>query len=245
MNALGGTPFSRAHQAWGQRWPKHRGLLVVSAHWETAGLALTATAAPETIHDFYGFPEPLYAIRYPAPGAPELAQEVAGALAAGGFQAGLDERRGIDHGAWSPLLFLRPAADVPVVQLSLDRRRSLRELVDVGRALRPLREEGVRILGSGNLVHNLRAADFGDREAPVEAWARGFDAWVSQRLSAWDVDALAAPEAGPSGRLAHPTREHYAPLLVVAGAADPKPAVRFPFEGFEHATISMRCVELD
>ncbi len=245
MNALGVTPFSRGLEAWGRRLPAPRAFLVVSAHWETRGLAVTASAEPETIYDFGGFPEALYSIRYPAPGAPELAREVVDLLAAAGMECAADERRGIDHGAWSPLLFLRGAADIPVVQFSLDRERSLPELLEVGRALRPLRDRGVLILGSGNLVHNLRTVDFEDRDAPVESWARQFDEWIRDRLLAWDLDACVAPESGPNGRHAHPTREHYAPIVVVAGAADPAPRVSFPWEGYEHATISMRCVQFD
>lgn len=245
MNALGGTPFSQGLLEWGAELPTPRALLVVSAHWESRGVAVTAAAQPETIHDFGGFPAELYTLQYPVPGAPDVAREVAEVLAARGIPARLDERRGLDHGAWSPLLFLRPKADVPVVQLSLDRERSLAELVDVGRALRPLRDRGLLILGSGNVVHNLGTADFENRDAPAEAWSREFDAWVRDRLLAWDLEALAAPETGPHGRIAHPTREHYAPIAVVAGAADPRPEVAFPWEGFEHATLSMRCVQLD
>ena len=244
MNALGGTPFADALERWAPALlAGARALLVVSAHWETRGVALTGAAAPDTIHDFGGFPEPLYRLRYPAPGHPGLAVEAVELLAGAGVEARVDPERGIDHGAWSPLRFLRPSADRPVVQLSLDRTRSLAELIDVGRALHPLRERGVLVLGSGNVVHNLRTADFADRDAPVEGWARDFDAWVKARLLDWDLPMLAAPEDGPSGRVAHPTREHYTPLLVAAGAAGPGSRVSFPWEGFEHGTISMRCVQ--
>ena len=245
MNALGGTPFADALERWAPALlAGARALLVASAHWETRGVALTGAAAPDTIHDFGGFPEPLYRLRYPAPGDPGLAVEAAELLAGAGVEARVDPERGIDHGAWSPLRFLRPGADLPVVQLSLDRTRSLAELVEVGRALHPLRERGVLVLGSGNVVHNLRTADFADRDAPVEGWAHDFDAWVKARLLDWDLTMLAA-EDGPSGRIAHPTREHYAPLLVAAGAAGPGSHVSFPWEGFEHGTISMRCVQFD
>ena len=246
MNALGDTPFAAALERWAPALlVGARALLVVSAHWETHGVALTGAAAPETIHDFGGFPEPLYRLRYPSPGDPGLALQARELLATAGIEAHLDPDRGIDHGAWSPLLFLRPGADLPVVQLSLDRTRSLAELVEVGRALQPLRERGVLVLGSGNVVHNLRTVDFSDRDAPVEGWARDFDSWVKARLLDWDFPKLAVPEEGPSGRNAHPTREHYAPLLVAAGAAGPAPRVSFPWEGFEHGTISMRCVQFD
>jgi 4,5-DOPA dioxygenase extradiol len=244
MNARGGTAWSRAVIDWGARLAAPRAFLVVSAHWETRGVAVSGTASPELIYDFGGFPDDLYRLEYPAPGSPEVAREIVSSLAASGIETRIDETRGLDHGAWSPLLFLRPAADVPVLQLSLDRERSLPQLADVGRALRPLRDAGVLVLGSGNIVHNLRTMDFANHDAPVADWAAGFDSWTRDRLAASDVDALCRPETAPNGRLAHPTREHYAPLVIVAGAARDGASVAFPFEGFEHATISMRCVEL-
>jgi 4,5-DOPA dioxygenase extradiol len=238
MNALGGSPYADALHAWGTRLAKPKAVLALSAHFESPRLAVTATAHPETIHDFGGFPSALYDIEYPAPGDPALARRIAELTG-----AALDERRGLDHGVWSPLRFLFPDAGVTVVQLSLPRDASA--LVDTGRALAPLRAEGVLVLASGNVTHNLRTADMGDRDAAPEAWAVEFDAWVKERLLAWDLESLADFRTrAPHGRLAHPTPEHFAPLLVACGAADPRPDVCFPYEGFEHATLSLRCVEM-
>lgn len=245
MNALGGTLFARFLGTWGPSLPRPKAILGVSAHWERARLAVTAGERPGTIHDFYGFPEDLYRLDYPAAGSPALAARVRELLLQAGLGCDLELARGLDHGLWSPLLHLFPGVDVPVVQLSLPLGTSLASHLDVGRALAPLRMEGVLVLGSGNLVHNLRTADLRHRDRDVAAWARGFDDWVAARLVAWDLDALASPWfAGPEGRLAHPTLEHYAPLLVVCGAAREPAAVSFPFEGFEHGTLSMRCVQI-
>lgn len=246
MNALRDNAFTRFVSGLAGGLPAPRAILAVSAHWERSPLAVTAAPHPETVHDFWGFPEELYRLRYPAPGSPALAALVLELLGAAGFDTDVDGERGLDHGAWAPLLRLYPKADVPVVQLSLPTDLPLPRLLDVGRALAPLREEGVLILGSGNLVHNLRTVAFEDEQAPTAPWARDFDLWVADRLRSGDLDALAAPrERGPQGRLAHPTLEHYAPLLVTLGAAGAGAAVSFPFEGFEHGTISMRCVRLD
>ncbi|MCG3192155.1 MAG: 4,5-DOPA dioxygenase extradiol [Thermoanaerobaculia bacterium] len=244
MNALGKTPFSEFLSRWGRSVAQPRAILAVSAHWESLGTKVTSSARPETIHDFYGFPRELFTLRYPAPGSQVLATRVVELLAGAGIPASEDARRGLDHGAWAPLLFLFPDAEIPVVQVSLTRPSNLMEHVAVGRALSPLREEGVLIVGSGNLVHNLGEADLRDRDLPVDRWAEEFDEWVANRLGAWDVEALCRPWDGPHGRRAHPTLEHYAPLLVVAGAAgSEKPEISFPFATFEHANLSMRCVE--
>lgn len=244
LNALPGTPFAGFLAGWGQRLPRPKAILCVSAHWEAPGLFVTASERPRTIHDFWGFPEELYRLRYPAPGAPALAARAAGLLGAASLPCGLDPGRGLDHGAWAPLRHLFPGADVPVIEVSLP-DLPLPRLADVGRALAPLRGEGVLLLGSGNLVHNLGLADFPHREAPVPGWASAFDVWVRDRLEAWDLEALARPwESGPQGRLAHPSLEHYAPLLVVCGAAGERPSVRFRCEAVEHGTVGMRCLEL-
>ena len=245
MNALGGNPFARFLARWGESLPRPQAVLCVSAHWERSPLAVTASERPETVHDFYGFPPELYRLRYPAPGSPALAARTRQLLVAAGFLCQEEQSRGLDHGVWSPLMHLLPGCDVPVVQLSLPRGVPMSAHVEIGRTLAPLRDEGVLILGSGNLVHNLIAADLRDREAPVAAWALRFDGWVKQCLQEWNLEALSTPwEAGPAGRDAHPTLEHYAPLLVVCGAADPERRVAFPFEGFEHGSLSMRCVQL-
>jgi 4,5-DOPA dioxygenase extradiol len=242
MNALRDNAFTHFLGALAPSLRSPRAILAVSAHWERAPIAVTASPHPVTIHDFWGFPEELHRLRYPAPGSPALAALAIELLAVAGFEPDVDPERGLDHGTWAPLLRLLPAADVPVVQLSLPADLPLSRLPEIGMALAPLRDEGVLVLGSGNLVHNLRSVDFHDERAPVAAWAREFDAWAAERLREGDRDALSSPwERQPHGRLAHPTLEHYAPLLVVLGAAGDG-AVSFPFEGFEHGTISLRCV---
>jgi 4,5-DOPA dioxygenase extradiol len=206
------------------------------------GLAVTTGRKLETVHDFYGFPQEMYDLRYDAAGVPEVADRVRALLEAADLPSDGDGKRGLDHGAWSPLRRIYPKADVPVVQLSLHGGESLKHHAEIGRALRPLRDEGVLILGSGNLVHNLGAVDFEHPDAPVAGWSAAFDKWVKEKIDAFDLDALASLDGAPDPRRAHPTLEHYVPLLVCAGAAGDKPRVAHPFEGFEHGTISMRCV---
>ncbi|MFN7989289.1 MAG: class III extradiol ring-cleavage dioxygenase [Thermoanaerobaculia bacterium] len=241
MNALGGTPFAAKLETWAAAWPRPAAILCVSAHREETPLSLTAAGKPATVHDFYGFPRTLYELRYPAHGSPAVAGRAAALLAASGLPARLDADAGLDHGTWAPLLLALPAADVPVVQLSLPARSRLDVCVAMGRALAPLRDEGVLLLGSGNLVHNLREADLSEVELPVVPWAAEFDGWVAERISAGDVDALASLAGAPNARRAHPTLEHYAPVVACAAAAGADSA-SFPVTGFEHASLSLRCV---
>ena len=211
-------------EAWARALPKPGAILVVSAHWENAPLAIgaTANAAPLT-YDFYGFPERYYGARYPSPGAPLLAGRVRSLLA--GIEPVADvPHRGLDHGAYVPLTVMYPAADIPVLQISmpsLDPERLLR----VGEALRPLRDEGVLIIGSGFLTHGLPfLRDFRFNAAPP-AWSAEFDQWAGTALDGGDVDALAGFRGAPAVQYAHPTTEHYAPLFVTLGAAEaPTPA---------------------
>ena len=212
MNAIEDNEF---HRAWGdvaQRLPRPRAILCVSAHWETRGVRVTSSAHPETIHDFYGFPQALFDVRYPAPGDPRLATRTATLLEAAG--AALDAERGLDHGTWSVLAAMYPQADVPVVQLSMDTREPGASHFALARALAPLRDEGVLVLGSGNIVHNLRAFRF-DEPRPYD-WASAFDSEVRRRVLAGAHAELIDYEAlGPNARLAIPTPEHYLPLLYV------------------------------
>lgn len=210
MNAIEPNALRRSWRALGEALPRPRAILCVSAHWETHGVFLTAAERPATIHDFYGFPKALYAIQYPAPGDPALAQRTAELLA--GHDARLDPARGLDHGAWSVLVAMYPAADIPVVQLSLDSRQPGAFHYGLAQKLAPLRDEGVLVLGSGNIVHNLGLLDFHDpRPTP---WAARFDAEVKARLAARDHEALLAYDTlGPDAGLAIPTPEHYLPLL--------------------------------
>lgn len=246
MNALGDTPFAARLESWGRSLPRPEAILMISAHWESARLTVGAASSPATLHDFFGFPQALSALRYPAPGQPDLASRVQARLRAAGFEADLDPERGLDHGVWSVLRFLFPTCAVPVVPLSLLRTHAFEQHLTVGRALAPLRDEGVLIVGSGNLVHNLRRADLGTRERPVEPWAAEFDAWVCARLADRQHDTLAGFLVdAPHGGQAHPTPEHYVPLLVACGAAGTEARVVQIHEGFEHASLSMRCVQFD
>ncbi len=242
MNALADNAYTRALGALGRRLGKPEAVLCVSAHWLTKGNWVTGMAKPRTIHDFGGFPEALYRERYPAPGSPALAAVVREAL---GRDCGVDDEEwGLDHGAWTVLKFLYPAADVPVVQLSVDYGASARRHLEAGAKLRALRDQGVLILGSGNIVHNLRRIDFSDDAEPFD-WAVEFDAWAKGRLEARDVDALAGDlHAAPSGALAVPTSDHYDPMLYVLGASDERDALRFEFEGIQNGSISMRAFSL-
>jgi 4,5-DOPA dioxygenase extradiol len=216
-----------------------KGVVVVSAHWETDEPAVGATAKPATIHDFYGFPDALYRMRYPAPGAPELAERTAALLAQNGIAHHVDPARGLDHGAWVPLMLMYPAADVPVVQLSVQPQRDPAHHLAVGRALAPLREEGVLILGSGGAVHNLRALAWNRHGAP-EAWAQGFDDWLAKKIDQGALDDLVAYRGRAPGAVqAHPRDEHFLPLFVALGAAGEEAAGKRIHSGFEHGSLSM------
>lgn len=237
MNAIADNAYTRTMAALGARLPRPDAILVISAHWQTRGAAATASDAPPTIHDFGGFPEALYRVSYPAPGSPALAARAAELVGAAPTL-----EWGLDHGAWSVLRHLYPDASIPVVQLGLEHGLTPREHLERGARLRPLRDEGVLILGSGNLVHNLRRIDFDDGAEPFD-WAVEFDAWTKEKLAARDFAALAGDlSAVPSGRLAVPTREHYDPVLYAAGASDADDAVRFEFDEIQNGSIAMRSV---
>jgi 4,5-DOPA dioxygenase extradiol len=224
---------------WRRELPEPSAILVVSAHWQDAPITLSATRPTELVYDFYGFPRALYQVRHDAPPAPELASKVEGLLLG---QETARSSRGLDHGAWVPLRHLDPEAQVPVLQLSMPATATPKELVDLGASLQPLRDEGVWILCSGNLVHNLRQISFDP--APAPSWAVEFDAWVEECLSRGDVDALCDHrQRGPGSRMAHPTDEHYRPLLVALGASGSDlRRVRYPIAGFEYGSISRRAV---
>lgn len=224
MHALeaGASATGRAWQALGARLPRPRAILIASAHWETERPALTGAAHPETMHDFRGFPQPLYDIRYPAPGAPDIARRAQQLLATAGFEAAVDPQRGLDHGAWTPLLYAYPQADVPVLQVSMQTALGPRHHLALGQALAPLAREGVLIVGSGHLTHNLRELrslrDTGVGRA--EPYVVEFQEWVRQRIEAHDYERLADyRRLSPAGVRAHPTEEHFLPLFVALGAA--------------------------
>ena len=210
MNAIERNDFSRRWNELGRDLPKPKAVLCISAHWETRGVYVTTTERPETIHDFYGFPKALFDVQYPAPGDPRLAQRVAGLIST--VKVRPDAGRGLDHGAWSVLVAMYPAADIPVVQLSLDTSHPGQFHYALARELAPLRDEGVLIFGSGNMVHNLGLFSFHDsRPLP---WASECDATLRQRILAREHPALMDYDTlGPDARLAVPTPEHYFPLL--------------------------------
>src|SRR5262245_22616052 len=220
MNAATRSASSDAWAALGAELPRPRAVLIASAHWETSVPMLTGSDKPETIHDFGGFPEELYRIRYGAPGSPQLAQESVALMKDAGITAGVNGCRGIDHGAWVPLRWMYPNADVPIVQLSLSPELGAAHHVELGRALAPLADDGVLIVGSGHATHNLRDWMTDPRRKEPLAYAEAFATWVAQRLAAHDTSALVDyREQAPEAARAHPSEEHYLPLLVAWGAA--------------------------
>ncbi|WP_455351220.1 dioxygenase family protein [Streptomyces sp. SYSU K217416] len=204
--------------AWSAALPRPRAVLMVSAHWEEAPLALGATGPAPLVYDFWGFPAHYYQVRYDAPGAPELAESVRKLLRRAGTPVQDVPDRGLDHGAYVPLVEMFPAADIPVLQVSMP-TLDPRKLLDIGRKLAPLRDEGVLIVGSGFFTHNLAALRHPGGGVP--GWSAEFDDWGRRALQAQDVDALLDFEhKSPAGRLAHPRTEHFAPLFVTLGAAE-------------------------
>lgn len=244
MNAIEDNVWSRAFRALTGLLPRPRAILSVSAHWFVPGTYLTGNERPETIHDFGGFPRELYEVRYPAPGGVSLARRVTGLL--GEARASIRADWGLDHGTWGVLRHLFPAADVPVVQLGIDDRMDPAGHLALGRALAPLRDEGVLVMGSGNITHNLRHAlacqARGDLSTPV--WAIAFDAEVARAVEQHDGERLVRVVESEAGRMSHPTLDHYLPLLYAVGAADARDAVRFPITGFALASLSMRAALL-
>lgn len=206
------------------RIDRPQSILVVSAHWEARPVALSSVVGAPLVYDFWGFPERYYRLTYPAPGSPDLAALVEGHLGAAGHSVARDEGRGLDHGAWVPLLAMYPEADIPVLQLSLP-SLDPEELYAVGQALAPLRDAGVLLIGSGFFTHNLRAlGQVGHPDGPPPAWSVEFDAWGAEALADGEIDALLDFEhRAPAARLAHPRTEHFAPLFVTLGAGEGTP----------------------
>ncbi len=218
MHALQPGPAGEAWAGLGRRIGKPRAIVIASAHWETDRPLLTGAARPQTIHDFYNFPEPLYRLRYPAPGAPEVAERAKALLSAGGFPAGIDAARGLDHGAWSPLLYMYPEADVPVAQLSIQPALGPKHHLEIGNALKSLASENVLVIGSGHLTHNLR--DWARGNGAPAPYAREFQQWVYERINDRKQEELVQYRSlSPHGVRAHPTDEHFLPLFVALGAA--------------------------
>lgn len=241
MNALADNDFTRTLSALGKKLPRPRAVLCVSAHWYGDGVSVSSASKPETIHDFYGFPEELFQVRYPAPGHPELARRAWELLSQSGAQ--LTEDWGLDHGAWSVLRHIFPLADVPVFQLSLDRWKEPDQHFKLAEQLKPLRSEGVLIVGSGNVVHNLGELNPRADAAPYP-WAERFDAALKHAVLNRDVQTLTEYMTSfEDAVLAAPTPDHYLPFLYALAASDAQDAITFPYEGFEHGSISLRAVQ--
>jgi len=241
MNTLELNDFTRAWRRLGKALPRPRALLVISAHWFIGATAATAMAKPRTIHDFYGFPEELFAFEYPAPGLPELAGEIAEVVKPHWVGADQDQW-GIDHGTWSVLAHLFPDADVPVVQLSINALKPLDYHVELGRRLAPLRERGIMILSSGNVVHNLRRIDW-SKPDEGEAWAHRFDDAVAEQMAANPADILKVAEH-PDYASAVPTPDHFIPLLYTAGLAAEEGSAAAFLRGYAMGSLSMTCYGL-
>jgi len=242
--ALEDSPTTRFLARLGAELPRPRAIVVISAHWETSGLTLGSNPAPKTIHDFGGFPRELYTLSYPAGTDAELAQELAGQLQAQGLPLSWDAARGLDHGAWTPLMRLYPDADIPVLNLSLPRNMKEEGLRALGRALRPLRDQNVLIIASGSYTHNLWAMEQDGN--PPQAWALAFAAWVDQRLTQradfelddWEMDA-------PHARQNHPSIEHFLPLFVALGAASDGVTPVKIHDDWRFGSLSMACWRFD
>jgi 4,5-DOPA dioxygenase extradiol len=243
MNAIQSNAYTEGWSAMGRALPRPRAVVSVSAHWYLPGTAVTAMGAPRTIHDFGGFPEELYRVRYPAPGDPRLAKRVQALLAP--TPVSLDESWGLDHGTWSVLCHVFPNADVPVIQLCIDETEPPAFHYELGRRLAPLREEGVLVLGSGNLVHNLHAYGWGRRSMEPYDWAVRFEKQARDLMRTGEHGPLVAYESrGRDALLSVPTPEHYLPLLYVLGMRGSGEAVDFPVEGFDGGSVSMLSVRL-
>ena len=242
MNALVKNEWTRTLKQVADQIPKPEAIVCVSAHWQTRGVKIEGLEHPRTIHDFYGFPEELFAIRYPAEGNVKLAEKISSMLKP--FRASLDYQWGLDHGTWSVLVHMYPDADVPVLQLSLDQGLNERGHLEIGKALQHLREKNILILGSGNIVHNLRLVNWKDKDPKPFDWNVQFDQQIARALEDRDSDTLLfhaqkMPEISP---LAVPTSEHYLPLLYTFGASDDEDQMSFPYTGYEMSSLSMRMV---
>ena len=242
MNAINHNLFTKTLNQWGEKLPVPKVVLCVSAHWMTKGTWVTAMKKPKTIHDFYRFPQELFDVQYPAVGDPLLAQDLIENLSEPKIQADL-EQWGLDHGTWSVLIHLFPKANIPVVQLSLDMSKPPEFHFDLGQKLARLREHGVLLVGSGNIVHNLRKIQWEENAQPYD-WAVQFDEWTKSKISLRDFQPLVdTARLSPEGKLSVPTLDHYLPLLYILGASKAEDKLEFVFEGLQNASISMRSVQ--
>lgn len=244
LNALRRNQWTEGWAAVGASSPRPLAVLCISAHWYLPGTRVTASEAPRTIHDFGGFPRELHEVRYPAPGSPDLAARVRDLLAPAAA-VGLDHGWGLDHGAWSVLCHAFPAADVPVVQLSIDETLPASEHYELAKLLAPLRDEGVLVAGSGNLVHNLHAYAWGRAGVEPLDWAVRFEARARELIAAGNHAPLVSYESlGRDARLSAPTPDHYLPLLYVLALRRDDDEVAFPAEGFDGGSVSMLSIKI-
>ena len=243
MNALLSNDYTKGWAAIGASIPRPQAILSVSAHWYLPGTAVTAMRSPRTIHDFGGFPQELYQVEYPAPGSPQLAERVRHLLAP--LAVELDQRWGLDHGTWSVLTHAFPNADIPVVQLSIDETATPQFHYQLAKRLAPLRDEGVLIIGSGNIVHNLHTYAWGRHLVEPFDWAVRFETLARQLLlSGNDASLVNYESLGQDAMLSAPTPEHYLPLIYVIAQRKDGDAVTFPVEGFDGGSISMLTVQI-
>ncbi len=231
-------PAAHFLKSLGQKFPKPKAVICVSAHWEAREPLFTTSERLDTIHDFYGFPEAMYQMRYPAKGSSELAQRALALCKSAGVNAGLESSRGLDHGAWIPLMAMYPEVDVPVIQVALPFAQGPRAVFALGQALSPLRDEGVLLLGSGGFTHNLGALAWGGGEAPI--WAKEFHVWASTALREnRREDLLEAETRAPHFRQNHPRTEHWLPLYFALGAAGSPWNCETLYTGFEFGSLAM------
>ena len=243
MNALAHNAWTEGWASIGARMPQPKAILSISAHWYLPSTQVTAMPAPRTIYDFAGFPPSLRAIKYPAPGEPKLASHIQTLLAP--LSVTLDKRWGLDHGSWSVLCHVFPEANIPVLQLSIDETQPAAFHYELGKRLAPLRDEGVLVMGSGNLVHNLHAYAWGRRQIKPFDWAARFEERARDLILAGDHEPLVNYETlGREARLSIPTPEHYLPLLYVLALQRENEKVSFPVEGFDGGSVSMLSVKL-
>ncbi len=243
MNAVSINRYTEAWQRMGQETPKPKSILSISAHWFVPGTGVTISTAPRTIHDFGGFPRELYQVQYHAPGDAALARRVQKLLSP--LEVTLDPAWGLDHGAWSVLRHVYPAADIPVVQLSIDETKPASFHFEIGEKLAPLRDEGVLIIGSGNLVHNLHTYAWGRHPRDPYDWAVRFEKAAKKMMVAGDFKPLVNYETlGTDAALSIPTPDHYLPLLYVLAAGQKGESIRFPVEGVDGGSISMLAVQI-
>jgi 4,5-DOPA dioxygenase extradiol len=242
MNAIEKNDFTETLGKLGKKLPQPKAILCVSAHWMTEGTWVTHSQKPKTIHDFYGFPQALFDVQYPAPGSPKAAEEIRGTIIDPKVHLDVEDTWGLDHGTWSVLRHMYPEAQIPVLQLSVYIEQPPEYHLKLGEELRKLREKEILVVGSGNIVHNLRRIRWEPNAQPFD-WAIEFDGWSKKKILSRDLKALTGEfYKSEAGLLSVPTPDHYYPLLYTLGASDSKDEINFEYEGIQNGSISMRAV---